>query len=97
MKFTIPGLGLAAASVLIFLAGCASTGSGSQQRGSTAAAASGMGSQMESMDMQAMCERHKKMMAGRSPQEQQAMMQEQMKAMSPEMRQRMETMMQQCR
>jgi hypothetical protein len=56
-----------------------------------------MGSHAESADMQAMCERHKQMMAGKSPQEQQAMMQEHMKTMSPEMRQRMQTMMQQCR
>lgn len=90
MKFpTQPRLFLAATAVVALLGGCAS----SPPHGPRA----GMGAQMQSMDMQAMCERHKQMMAGKSPQEQQAMMQEQMKAMSPDMRQRTETMMQQCR
>jgi hypothetical protein len=87
---------IALAPALLFLGGCASTASAPQPHGN-AAGASAMGSNMESMDMQTMCERHKKMMAGKSPQEHQAMMQEHMKGMSPEMRQRMETMMKQCR
>lgn len=96
MKLPIPPqLFLAAASALVVLSGCAGMGPGLHSRG--AGGSSGMGSPMEPMDMQSMCERHKKMMAGRSPQEQQAMMQEQMKSMSPERRQRMEAMMQQCR
>lgn len=97
MKFPSQARLFLAASFVALLGGCASMASESHRQGRTAGAPSGMGAQMESMDMQAMCERHKQMMAGRSPQEQQAMMQEQMKAMSPEMRQRMHTMMQQCR
>lgn len=38
------------------------------------------------MGMQAMCEIHKGMMAGKSTAEQQTMMNRQMKSMSPEMR-----------
>jgi hypothetical protein len=45
-----------------------------------------------SMDMQAMCEKHKGMMAGKSTAEQQTMMNEHMKSMSPEMRIRMQAM-----
>jgi uncharacterized protein YceK len=86
---------LPAVAALVFLGGCASTAPHAQHSGS--AGTPRMGSQMESMDMQAMCERHKKMMAGRTPQEQQAMVQEHMKGMSAEMRARMESMMKQCR
>lgn len=49
------------------------------------------------MDMQAMCEKHKGMMAGKSPAEQQAMMNEHMKSMSPEMRTRMQAMHEKCK
>lgn len=52
---------------------------------------------MGSMDMQAHCEMHKKMMSGRTSAEQQAMMQEHMKSMSAEMRQQMQTMHEQCK
>ena len=48
------------------------------------------------MDMQAMCEKHKSMMAGKSTAEQQAMMNEHMKSMSPEMQTRMKTMHEKC-
>ena len=48
------------------------------------------------MDMQAMCEKHKSMMAGKSIAEQQAMMNENMKSMSPEMRTRMQAMHEKC-
>ena len=48
------------------------------------------------MDMQAMCEKHKAMMAGKSTAEQQTMMNEHMKSMSPEMRTRMQTMHEKC-
>lgn len=48
------------------------------------------------MDPQAMCEMHRNMMAGKTPQERQAMMDEHMKSMSPEMRQRMQAMHAQC-
>ena len=49
-----------------------------------------------SMDMQAMCERHKAMMADKSTVEQQAMMNEHMKSMSPEMQTRMQAMHAKC-
>ena len=49
-----------------------------------------------SMDMQATCEKHKAMMAGKSPAEQQTMMNEHMKSMSPEMRTRMQAMHAKC-
>ena len=49
-----------------------------------------------SMDMQAMCEKHKAMMAGKSTAEQQTMMNEHMKSMAPEMRTRMQAMHEKC-
>ena len=49
------------------------------------------------MDMAAMCDMHKKEMAGKTAAEQQALMQEHMKSMSPEMRQRMQEMHASCR
>lgn len=52
---------------------------------------------MGTMDMQAMCEKHKKMMSGKPAAEQQAMMQEHMKSMTPEMRQRMRAMHDRCK
>ena len=48
------------------------------------------------MDMQAMCEKHKAMMAGKSTADQQTMMNEHMKSMSPEMRTRMQAMHEKC-
>ena len=48
------------------------------------------------MDMQAMCEKHKAMMAGKSTAEQQTMMNEHMKSMSPEMQTRMKAMHEKC-
>jgi len=52
---------------------------------------------MEGMDMQSMCEMHRKMMGGKPSAEQQAMMQEHMKSMTPDMRQRMQAMHAQCK
>ena len=49
------------------------------------------------MDMQAMCEKHKAMMAGKSTVEQQGMMNEHMKSMSPEMRTRTQAMYEKCK
>ena len=49
------------------------------------------------MDMQSMCDMHKKEMSGKSPAERQAHMDEHMKSMPPEMRQRMQAMHEQCR
>ena len=48
-------------------------------------------------NMQAMCEKHKGMMAGKSTVEQQAMMNEHMKSMAPEMRARMQAMYAKCK
>ena len=70
------------------LAGCAAA----PQKGADHAHAA-----MGSMDMQAHCEMHKKMMSGKSSAEQQAVMQEHMKTMSPDMRQRMQAMHEQCK
>lgn len=50
----------------------------------------------QAMDMKAMCDMHRKEMAGKTAAEQQALMQEHLKSMSPEMRQRMQTMHAQC-
>lgn len=52
---------------------------------------------MGAMDMQAMCEMHRKMMSGKLPAEQQVMMQENMKSMTPEMRQRAQAMHEKCK
>ena len=55
------------------------------------------GGQMGMMDMQAMCEKHKKMMSA-TPEERQAMMDDRMKTMSPEMMQKhMQMMQEQCK
>lgn len=63
------------------------------------ATSSGMANgQMSSMDMQAMCDMHRKMMGAKTPEERQAMMDDRMKTMSPEMMQRhMQMMEQQCK
>jgi hypothetical protein len=52
---------------------------------------------MSAMDMQAMCEMHKKMMSGKPPAERQAMMQEHTKSMTLEMRQRAQAMHEKCK
>lgn len=65
---------------------------GGQSSGSTIAAG-----QMGHMDMDAMCDTHRKMQTA-SPEQRQAMMDQQMKGMSPEMRLRhMEMMQQHCK
>lgn len=56
----------------------------------------GMSGSHAEMDMQAMCDMHKKMMGGASSAEQQAMMNEHMKSMSPETRARMQAMHEKC-
>ena len=61
---------------------------------STSGSMGGMGAGQ--MDMQAMCEKHKSMMAGKSAAEQQAMMNEHMKSMSPEMQTHMKAMHEKC-
>ena len=72
-----------------FLAGCAATNDAADSH-SHASTPHAM------MDMQAMCDMHKKMMSGKTPAQAQAMMDEHMKSMSPEMRQRMQMMHAQC-
>ena len=52
---------------------------------------------MSSMDMTAMCDMHKEMMSGKTPEQRQAMMAKHMKAMSADMQQHMRMMMQQCK
>ena len=73
------------------IGGCAT---GASTSGSMGGGMGGMGAGQ--MDMQAMCEKHKSMMAGKSTAEQQAMMNEHMKSMSPEMQTRMKTMHEKC-
>ena len=76
-----------------FIGGCATGPSTPGSMGSMGGM-SGMGAGQ--MDMQAMCEKHKSMMAGKSAAEQQAMMIDHMKSMSPEMQTRMKTMHEKC-
>jgi fatty-acid desaturase len=52
---------------------------------------------MDMKDMKAMCDMHKKMMSGKTPEEQKAMMDERMKSMSPEMMKKHMAMMQECK
>ena len=83
---------LASGALLVagLIGGCATGASTSGSMGGMG----GMGAGQ--MDMQAMCEKHKSMMAGKSSAEQQAMMNEHMKSMSPEMQTRMKTMHEKC-
>ena len=74
------------------IGGCATGASTSKSMGG---GMSGMGTGQ--MDMQAMCEKHKAMMAGKPSAEQQAMMSEHMKSMSPEMRTRMQKVHETCK
>jgi hypothetical protein len=62
---------------------------------STSGSMGGMGGGQ--MDMQAMCEMHKGMMAGKSSAEQQSMMNEHMKSKPPEMQTRMRAMHEKCK
>jgi hypothetical protein len=52
---------------------------------------------MDMKDMKAMCDMHKKMMSGKTPEEQKAMMDEHMKSMSPEMMKKHKAMMEECK
>lgn len=79
----------AAPALLAFaLGGCATA----QQEHSHDGAASGPGG-----DMHAMCEMHKKSMAGRSDADRKAMMEERMRSMPPDRRTQMQEMMANCR
>ena len=60
-------------------------------------ATGGQMAMMDMKDMKAMCDMHKKMMSGKTPEEQKAMMDERMKSMSSEMMSKHMAMMQQCK
>lgn len=81
-RFAAPAL------LALALAGCAT----SPQEHSHGAAAAGPGG-----DMHAMCEMHKKSMAGRSDADRKAMMEERMRSMPPDRRTQMQEMMANCR
>ena len=76
-----------------FIGGCAT---GPSTPGSMGSMGGMSGMDAGQMDMQALCEKHKSMMAGKSAAEQQAMMIDHMKSMSPEMQTRMKTMHEKC-
>jgi predicted carbohydrate-binding protein with CBM5 and CBM33 domain len=86
--FSQTGLLVSSALLVVVLAGCAAP---------VQTAESHAHGNKESMDMQAMCEMHKKMMSGKSTAEQQGMMQQNMKSASPEMGQRMQAMHEKCK
>ena len=90
---------LAASGALLvagLIGGCATGASTSGSMGGMGGMGGMSGMGAGQMDMQAMCEKHKSMMAGKSSAEQQAMMNEHMKSMSPEMQTRMKTMHEKC-
>ena len=93
MKTNTKLLALSGAVLLAgLISGCATGASTSGSMGM-----SGMGEMNGGpMDMQAMCQKHQNMMAGKSIAEQQALMDEHMKTMSPEMRARMQAMHANC-
>jgi len=94
MKTKSKLLSLTGVFLLAGLVGGCATGTSSPSSMGNMSGMSGMsGGQM---DMQAMCEKHKGMMAGKSPAEQQAMMNDHMKSMSPEMQTRMKAMHEKC-
>ncbi|HET6827698.1 MAG TPA: hypothetical protein VFH35_03390 [Ramlibacter sp.] len=79
----------AAAALLAFtLGGCAT----SQQEHSHGSGSTGSGG-----DMHAMCEMHKKSMAGHSDADRKAMMEERIRSMPPDRRKQMQEMMANCR
>lgn len=98
---------LAAAIVAAMtMAGCATSQDAAHSEhhpDTTTAPTAGMmmpGGQMAMMDMKdmkAMCDMHKKMMSGKTPEEQKAMMDERMKSMPPEMMKKQMAMMQECK
>ena len=79
-----------------FIGGCATGPSTPGSMGSMGSMGGMSGMDAGQMDMQAMCEKHKSMMAGKSAAEQQAMMNEHMKSMSPEMQTHMKAMHEKC-
>lgn len=106
MPITKSATWFAAIVAVIAMSGCTTTQEAkhSQHHPDTSAAQpSGMmspgasGDQMAMMDMKAMCDKHKKMMAAKTPAEQKAMMDERMKSMSSEMMAKHKAMMQECK
>jgi hypothetical protein len=99
----------AAIAAAMVMAGCATSGDtahGGHHPDTSSAQAAGMMSpgassdQMAMMDMkdlQAMCDMHKKMMSGKTPNEQMAIMDDRMKSMSPEMKKKHMAMMEKCK
>ena len=100
---------LAAIVSTLAIAGCATPPEaehGQHHPGTTTAPTAGMMSpgapagqmaRMDVKDMKAMCEMHKRMMSGQTPEQQKAMTDERMKSMSPEMMSRHMAMMQECK
>ena len=74
----------------LLLAGCAANMHTAHHEG-------GGSMPMSAMDMTAMCDMHKEMMSGKTPEQRQAMMAKHMKSMSSEMQQHMQMLMQQCK
>lgn len=98
MKTNLKLLTLSCAFVLAGLIGGCATGTSSPGSMGNMGGMSGMtGTSGGQMDMQAMCDKHKGMMASKSPAEQQAMMADHMKSMSPEMRTRMQVLYEKCK
>lgn len=95
MKTNPKLLTLSGAFVIAGLIGGCATGTSSRVSMGNMSGMNGMsGGQM---DMKAMCDKHKGMMAGKSTAEQQAMMDDHMKSMSPEMRTGMQAMHDKCK
>ena len=80
-----------------FIGGCATGTSSSGSMGNMGGMGGMSGMTGGQMEPQAMCDRHKSMMAGKSAAEQQAMMNDHMKSMTPEMRTRMQAMYEKCK
>jgi hypothetical protein len=74
----------------LLLAGCATNMPAAHQ-------GAGDPMMMSATDLAAMCEMHKEMMSGKTPEQHQEMMGRHMKAMSPQMQQHMHAMMQRCK
>ena len=80
-----------AALALSTLGGCA------MDQRNPGAGMAGPGAMMGATDMNARCDMHRQMMAGKTPTERRAMMEGQMQSMSPEMRLQMQEMDHRCR
>lgn len=76
------------------IAGCATSPESQHRHPSPDGAAAAQGGGM--MEASAMCDKHKKMMSGKSPEEVKAMKEAHMKAMSPDMQKKHAAMMEKC-